>query len=106
MMVATQVKAAPASMSGGSGATYDVGSVVAVIGSNTFTVGYGQTSTAQIVASALASAINAGSAGGYSIRHKRIADRDRQHTWHRGQWYCCVTILDHQRAQLLLLALL
>ena len=62
-LVATQVKAAPASMSGGGGATYDAGTVMATIGNAAFTVSYGQTSTAQTVASALASAINAGSAG-------------------------------------------
>ena len=62
-LVATQVTAAPASMSGGGGATYDTGTVMATIGSTSFTVSYGQTSTPQTVASALASAINAGSLG-------------------------------------------
>jgi len=62
-LVATQVTAAPASMSGGSGATYDTGSVTATVGSTNFTVNYGQTSTAATVASALASAITAGQLG-------------------------------------------
>jgi len=62
-LVATQVTAAPASMSGGSGATYDTGTVTATVGSTNFTVNYGQTSTAATVASALASAITAGQLG-------------------------------------------
>jgi len=62
-LVATQVTAAPASMSGGSGATYDTGTVTATVGSTNFTVNYGQTSTSTMVASALASAITAGQLG-------------------------------------------
>jgi RHS repeat-associated protein len=62
-LVATQVTAAPAAMSGGSGATYDTGTVTATVGSTNFTVNYGQTSTAATVASSLASAISAGQLG-------------------------------------------
>lgn len=59
-LTATQVTAASTGMSGGSGATYDAGTVMATVGTTSVTVNYGQTSTAATVASALASAITAG----------------------------------------------
>ncbi len=62
-MVATQVKAAPASLSGGAGNTYDSGTVTANINGTAVSTPYGQSSTAQTLAAALATAITAAGAG-------------------------------------------
>lgn len=62
-MVTTQVKAAPASLSGGGGATYDTGAVTANVNGTALTTSYGQTSTSLSVAQGLASAINGANLG-------------------------------------------
>jgi RHS repeat-associated protein len=62
-LVTTQVKAAPASLSGGTGTTYDTGAITANINGTAVSVGYGQTSTPQSVAAALATAISGAGAG-------------------------------------------
>jgi phage tail sheath gpL-like len=58
-LASTQVKAAPASLSGGAGTTYDTGTVTANINGTAVSAGYGQTSTPQSMAAALATAITA-----------------------------------------------
>ncbi len=62
-LVATQVKAAPASLSGGAGTTYDTGTVTANVNGTAVTTSYGQTSTPQSLAAALATAITGAGAG-------------------------------------------
>jgi hypothetical protein len=62
-LVTTQVKAALASLSGGTGTTYDTGAITANINGTAVSVGYGQTSTPQSVAAALATAISGAGAG-------------------------------------------
>jgi phage tail sheath gpL-like len=62
-LVSTQVKAAPASLSGGAGTTYDTGTVTANINGTAVSAGYGQTSTPQSMAAALATAISGAGAG-------------------------------------------
>lgn len=57
-LVTTKVTAAPASLSGGGGTTYDTGAVTANINGTIISVGYGQPSTPQTVAQSLATAIN------------------------------------------------
>ncbi len=62
-LVATQVKAAPASLSGGAGATYDTGTVTATVNGTAVSTTYGQSSTPQSLAAALATAITSAGAG-------------------------------------------
>ena len=62
-LTTTQVKASPASMSGGAGTTYDSGTVTANINGTPVTTSYGQGSTPQTVAQALAAAISSAGAG-------------------------------------------
>ena len=62
-LVATQVRAAPASLSGGAGTTYDAGTVTANVNGTAVTTSYGQTSTPQSLAAALATAITGSGAG-------------------------------------------
>jgi RHS repeat-associated protein len=62
-LVSTKVTAAPASLSGGAGTTYDTGSVTANVNGTAVSVGYGQASTPQSVAAALATAISGAGAG-------------------------------------------
>jgi RHS repeat-associated protein len=62
-LVGTQVKAAPASLSGGAGTTYDTGTITANINGTAVTTSYGQSSTVQTVAGALATAISGAGAG-------------------------------------------
>jgi RHS repeat-associated protein len=56
-LVGTQVTAAPASLSGGSGTAYDAGTVTVTVNNASLTTNYGQLSTPQTVAQGLASAI-------------------------------------------------
>ncbi|HEY2019269.1 MAG TPA: hypothetical protein VGH38_37435, partial [Bryobacteraceae bacterium] len=62
-LVTTKVTAAPASLSGGGGATYDTGTVTANINGTAVSAAYGQLSTPQSLAAALATAITAAGAG-------------------------------------------
>jgi RHS repeat-associated protein len=57
------VTAAPASLSGGAGTTYDTGTVTANINGTAVSAAYGQSSTPQALAAALATAITAAGAG-------------------------------------------
>ena len=62
-LVTTKVTAAPASLSGGGGATYDTGTVTANINGTAVSAAYGQSSTPQSLAAALATAITGAGAG-------------------------------------------
>jgi hypothetical protein len=62
-LVTTKVKAAPASLSGGAGATYDTGTVTANINGTAVSTAYSQSSTPQSLAAALATAITGSGAG-------------------------------------------
>ena len=62
-LVTTKVKAAPASLSGGAGTTYDTGTVTANIDGISVSVGYSQSSTPTTLAGALAVAISGAGAG-------------------------------------------
>jgi len=62
-LVTTKVTAAQASLSGGAGATYDTGTVTANINGTAVSTAYGQSSTAQSLAAALATAITGAGAG-------------------------------------------
>jgi hypothetical protein len=63
LTLVSQVKAAPASMSGGGGPTYDTGTVTVNFNGANLTTTYGQASTRLSVAAGLASAINGASLG-------------------------------------------
>jgi RHS repeat-associated protein len=63
LTLVSQVTAAPASLSGGGGPTYDTGTVTVSVNGNNLATTYGQTSTALTVAQGLASAINAANVG-------------------------------------------
>jgi RHS repeat-associated protein len=62
-LVGTQVTAAPASLSGGSGTAYDAGTVTVTVNNTSLTANYGQLSTPQTVAQGLASAITGANLG-------------------------------------------
>ena len=62
-LVTTKVTAAQASLSGGAGATYDTGTVTANINGTAVSTAYGQSSTPQSLAAALATAITGAGAG-------------------------------------------
>jgi RHS repeat-associated protein len=62
-LATTKVVAAPASLSGGAGSTYDTGTVTANINGTAVSAGYGAASTPQTVAAALASAMSSSAAG-------------------------------------------
>ncbi len=62
-LVTTKVTAAPASLSGGAGTTYDTGTVTANINGTAVSTAYGQSSTPQTLATALAAAISGAGAG-------------------------------------------
>ncbi len=62
-LVMTQVRAAPASLSGAAGSVYDTGIVTANVNGISATASYGQSSTAQTVAQSLAAAISSSGAG-------------------------------------------
>jgi phage tail sheath gpL-like len=63
LALVSQVKAAPASLTGGAGTTYDTGTVSVTISNTTLSTSYGQTSTVQTVAQGLASAIDSANLG-------------------------------------------